>query len=116
MDNMKQTDTFHMLSDQTRLRALALMAREGEMCVCEFVYALELSQPKISRHMLALRDAGIVVSSRHAQWVFYSINPDLHAWQQQALSAAMEAIKNEKLVIQDKKRLNQMKDRPLKVA
>jgi len=113
---MKQTDTFHMLSDVTRLRALALMTREGEMCVCELVYALELSQPKISRHMLALRDAGIVVSNRHAQWVFYSIKHNLEVWQQQALSAAMEAIKNQDIVIQDKSRLKQMKDRPLKAV
>ena len=113
---MKQTETFHMLSDETRLRALALMEREGEVCVCELVHALELSQPKISRHMLALRDAGLVVSNRQAQWVFYAINPDLSAWQQQAVSAALTGIKDEKIVKQDEKRLKQMKDRPLRTA
>lgn len=113
---MKQTDTFHMLSDETRMRALALMAREGEMCVCELVYALELSQPKISRHMLALRDAGLVMSNRHAQWVFYSINPELEAWQGQVIRGAVDAVKNELIIRQDKKRLNQMKDRPTKAV
>ncbi len=113
---MKQTEIFHMLSDETRLRALALMQRVGEMCVCELVYALELSQPKISRHLLALRDAGLVLSNRQAQWVFYSINPDLASWQRQALLAAMEGIKNDLAVKQDRQRLNQMKDRPQRDA
>lgn len=105
-----------MLSDETRLRALALMAQEGAMCVCEFVYALKLSQPKISRHLLALRDAGLVVSHRQAQWVFYMINPALADWQQQALAGALAGIKDEEIVATDKKRLEQMKDRPQRVA
>ena len=113
---MKQTETFHMLSDETRLRALALMQREGEMCVCELVCALGLSQPKISRHMLALRDADLVISSRQAQWVFYAINPDLSDWQHQVLSGALAGINNEAVVKQDKKRLVQMKDRPQRAA
>ncbi len=113
---MEQTETFLMLSDGTRLRALSLMGREGEVCVCELVYALELSQPKVSRHMLALRDAGLVVSNRRAQWVFYSIHPELSEWKQQVLSGALTGIKNEMVIMQDKKRLNQMKDRPLRAV
>lgn len=113
---MKQTETFHMLSDATRLRALSLIEQEGSICVCELVYALELSQPKISRHLLALRDAGLVVSHRQAQWVFYTINPVLADWQQQVLSAAMAGLNNEQLIRDDKKRLDQMNERPQRVA
>ena len=105
-----------MLSDETRLRALALMNREGELCVCEFVYSLELSQPKISRHMLALRDSGLVVSNRRAQWVFYKINPDLPDWQRRVLSGALVGLSNETVVLSDLKRLNNMKGRPVRVA
>jgi len=113
---MKQTETFLMLSDETRLRALALIDRVGELCVCEFVYALALSQPKISRHLAALREAGLVVSHRRAQWVFYSINPDLPKWQQQTVVAALEGIENETVVKLDTNRLGNMKDRPLRDA
>ena len=105
-----------MLSDETRLRAMALMAAEGELCVCELVFALELPQPKVSRHMLALRDSGLVVSRRHAQWVFYAINPEMAGWQKQVLDGALAGIQNEGLIKQDKKRLDQMKDRPQRVA
>jgi len=113
---MKQTETFHMLSDKTRLRALALMEREGQLCICELVYSLKLSQPKISRHMLALRDAGLVISNRLAQWVFYSINPNLSKWQQQVLTGTLAGIKNEALVMQDENRLKKMKDRPFRAV
>ena len=44
------------LSDQTRLRSLMLLMQEGELCVCELTYALNLIQPKISRHLASLRD------------------------------------------------------------
>ena len=105
-----------MLSDATRLRALSLIDQEGSICVCELVYALELSQPKISRHLLALRDAGLVVSHRQAQWVFYTINPALASWQQQALAGALAGISSEAIVAQDKERLKEMKDRPQRAA
>lgn len=113
---MKQTETFHMLSDETRLRALMLMDREGQICVCELVHALELSQPKISRHMAALRDSGLVNANRQAQWIFYSIDPDLPDWQRQVLSGAFAGLANEAVVRKDAHRLKNMKDRPLKAA
>ncbi|MGC8733368.1 MAG: ArsR/SmtB family transcription factor, partial [Halothiobacillaceae bacterium] len=42
---------FHALSDPTRLRCLAMLHAQGELCVCELTRALGLSQPKISRHL-----------------------------------------------------------------
>ncbi len=110
--NMKQTAIFQMLSDETRLRALALMAAEKELCVCELVYALEISQPKISRHMATMREAGIVYSRRHAQWVFYSISPDLPDWQGQVIEAAVKGCETDSMTKQDKRRLAAMKGRP----
>jgi len=113
---MRQTETFQMLSDETRLRALALMSSQGEVCVCELMHALELSQPKISRHMAALRDASLVTSHRRAQWVFYDINPDLPDWQKQVLSGALAGTTNEVIISQDESRLIKMSDRPQRCA
>ena len=109
---MKQTTIFQTLSDETRLRALLLMAEEKELCVCELVYALDISQPKISRHMAAMRDAGIVKSRRHAQWVFYFINSSLEEWQKQIVEAAIAGGASEPTAKKDKRRLAQMKNRP----
>ena len=113
---MKQIEIFQMLGDQTRLRALALMQDQGELCVCELVAALNLSQPKISRHLAALRDAGLLTSRRDAQWVFYHITPTLPDWQQQVVSAALTGIKDEAILKQDATRLQDMKNRPERCA
>jgi len=113
---MKQTEIFQMLSDETRLRALALIARHGELCVCELMHALDLSQPKISRHMAALREAGLVTATRHAQWVFYDINQTLPDWQQQVLSAALSGLASDATITGDTARLATMNNRPKKNA
>jgi len=109
---MKQTALFHILSDETRLRALALMQSAGEVCICELVHALDLPQPKISRHMAAMRDAGIVIPRRDAQWVFYAPNPCLPDWQLQVITAAMLGLKESAVTAQDLSRLQAMPNRP----
>lgn len=60
------------LADKTRLRLLNLM-REDEVCVCYFTEVLGESQPKISRHLAYLRNAGIVSARREGKWMNYSI-------------------------------------------
>jgi ArsR family transcriptional regulator, arsenate/arsenite/antimonite-responsive transcriptional repressor len=71
---------FSALADRTRLRLLSLMA-DGEVCVCFFVEVLQVSQPKISRHLAYLRNAGVVEARRDGKWMHYRIvePPDAHA-------------------------------------
>ena len=109
---MQQTRFFQSLSDETRLRTLLLFEEDVELCVCELSYALEVSQPKISRHLAAMRDAGLVRSRRQAQWVFYSLDPAMHEWQKEIIIAAINGNKNDPQACADKKRLSAMKDRP----
>ncbi len=60
------------LEDPTRLRVLkCLQVRPA--CVCELVQALELPQSRISRHLRILRDAGLVIDERSAQWIEYAL-------------------------------------------
>src|SRR5215475_1213914 len=67
---------FSALADPTRLRLLNLMAGR-EVCVCYFVEILKQGQPKISRHLAYLRNAGIVSARREGKWMHYSIQrPD----------------------------------------
>ena len=60
------------LADKTRLRLLNLM-REQEVCVGYFTDVLGDSQPKISRHLAYLRNAGIVEARREGKWMHYRI-------------------------------------------
>jgi ArsR family transcriptional regulator len=67
---------FMAFADKTRLRLLNLM-RDGEVCVCFFVEVLGESQPKISRHLAYLRNAGLVEARRDGKWAHYKIvEPD----------------------------------------
>jgi len=76
---------FQLLSDDTRLRSLMLLRQEGELCVCELVHALGVIQPKVSRHLAALRDCGVVADRRSGQWIYYQIHPDLPEWARQVI-------------------------------
>lgn len=63
------------LSDETRLRILNLLY-EKELCVCDIMETLQISQAKASRHLIYLKNAGLVKDRKHAQWAYYSITRD----------------------------------------
>lgn len=106
---------FKCLSDNTRLRCVTLLEQEGRLCVCELTAALDLSQPKISRHLAFLRQCGLLLDSREGQWVYYQINPDLPPWVFPLLRNTLAAVQTETQFQQDKKRLEQMENRPEKL-
>ena len=112
---LNETDTFFkMLSDSTRLRCLMLMLMqmEGELCVCELTHALNLSQPKISRHLAHLREAGVLVARRDGTWMYYRINPDLQRWMLRILQATLEGVRSKEPFVSDTKMLKTMSNRP----
>jgi DNA-binding transcriptional ArsR family regulator len=63
---------FSGLGDSTRLKILKLLAEE-ELCACEVMAALDLTQPTASHHLGILERSGLVVSRREGKWVFYRI-------------------------------------------
>ncbi|MGR5234956.1 metalloregulator ArsR/SmtB family transcription factor [Vibrio rotiferianus] len=71
---------FKLLSDETRVRCLMLVVREGETCVGDLAYALQESQPKVSRHLAQLRSNGILIDRRQGQWVYYQLAHQLPGW------------------------------------
>jgi ArsR family transcriptional regulator len=77
---LTQTTFFKCLADETRLRCVMLLFKKGRLCVCELTQALDVLQPKISRHLGLLRQSGLLLDSREGQWVYYQINPDLPDW------------------------------------
>lgn len=110
---LNETDTFFkMLADSTRLRCLMLMQSEGELCVCELTHALNLSQPKISRHLAHLREAGVLVARRNGTWMNYRINPDLQNWALQVLQTTLEGVRKSEPFLSDRKMLDTMTNRP----
>jgi len=64
---------FKALSDETRLSMLGLLLREGELCVCDFVEVLGVTQSKASRHLRCLVNAGLLQDRREAVWVYFRL-------------------------------------------
>lgn len=71
----KLIDVLKALSDETRLRILNLLY-EKELCVCDIMETLQISQAKASRHLIYLKNAGLVKDRKYAQWAYYSMSKD----------------------------------------
>lgn len=65
-------DIFRALADPTRLRVVALL-REMELAIGELAVVLDQSQPRVSRHVRILAEAGVVERRREGSWVFLRI-------------------------------------------
>lgn len=100
---------FKCLSDETRLRCVLLIQQHGELCVCELTQALQLSQPKISRHLAQLRACGLLQDRRQGLWVYYRIHPNLPQWTLALLQQAVTAVTKEPVFQQDRQRLQKSK-------
>ena len=81
----KLAQIFKALSDETRLRILALLTH-GELCVCDLMAVLQLPQSTVSRHLAYLRNTSLIADRREGIWMFYRLedqlqNIDEKSWQ-----------------------------------
>jgi ArsR family transcriptional regulator len=96
---------FAALADPTRLRLLNLMAGH-EICVCHFVEILGQSQPKISRHLAYLRNAGIVAARREGKWMHYSICPPAAPSAASLLDSVLQSLASDEQMRADRAKLD----------
>ncbi len=68
----KILEILKILSDEIRLKIVSLLA-ENELCVCELMDTLGMSQSRISNHLRILRNTGIIEARREGKWIFYSL-------------------------------------------
>ncbi len=61
------------IADVNRLQIIEMLSC-GEMCACDIIKGLKLTQPTISHHMKILQTAGLVNSEKRGKWIFYSID------------------------------------------
>ena len=71
-ERRKSSNFFKALGDENRLTMLHLL-KKRDMCVCELVAALELSQPTTSHHLKILETAGLIERKKKGKWAFYGI-------------------------------------------
>ncbi|CAM3716894.1 HTH-type transcriptional repressor AseR [Vibrio aerogenes CECT 7868] len=79
---------FKCLAEDTRLKTLLLISKNKELCVCDLQSALQLSQPKVSRHLAELRKCELVMDERRGKWVYYRLNPSLPEWAVEVLDVS----------------------------
>lgn len=103
---MGRGDGFYIaLGDRVRRRVLALLLQEEELCVCELAATLHLPQPKVSRHLAVLRNAGIVTMRRSGTWIFYRLSPHAPVWIYKTIELMAQGESADGTFVQDAARL-----------
>ena len=66
---------FKVLSDQARLKIIWLLFHHEELCVCDVMAALGITQSKASRHLATLKHAGLATDRKDGLWSHYALRP-----------------------------------------
>ena len=69
----KLVNFFRAMGEETRYKILMILFKE-EMCICELIDELQLSQSAVSHHVKILKQADLLNDRRNGKWTFYSIN------------------------------------------
>jgi ArsR family transcriptional regulator len=78
---------FKALADPTRVQMLHMLkAATAPICVCDFTNAFDCGQPTVSHHLVKLRDAGFVRSTRAGIWTFHQLREDMPENAREALA------------------------------
>ena len=96
----KLVNIMKLLSDKTRLRILMLLTRR-ELCVCQIMGVLGISQPLVSRNLKLLSDAGFLDERKEGKLVFYSINKSLNDLNARMSELLTETLKGDSILADD---------------
>lgn len=105
-------NVFRAIGEETRLRIMALLVR-GELTVSELTTILGQSQPRVSRHLKILADAGLAERHREGAWMFYRLAGA--AQNDPSLSAVLETVSSiidagDRIVARDGERFAQSRE------
>ncbi len=95
-----------LFSDDTRLRILMLIARK-ELCVCQIMGVLGISQPLVSRNLAILSSAGLIVERKDGKLVFYSMNKEMSRSHKKIIDLLQEMTLGDRTYSED---MNSLKD------
>jgi ArsR family transcriptional regulator len=99
--DMKQIEKMmKLLSDNNRLRILMLLRRR-ELCVCQIMGVLRISQPLVSRNLKLLGDAGFLQERKEGKLVFYSLRKKLDDLNARMVRLLSETLKGDRILTED---------------
>lgn len=88
---------FKACSDESRVRILHLIFKNKEMCISDLEHILEFTQTKTSRHLIYLKNSGILNTRKQDQWVFYYLKDEVY----EIISQIFQFLNKDQLLIKD---------------
>jgi ArsR family transcriptional regulator, arsenate/arsenite/antimonite-responsive transcriptional repressor len=86
---------FKSLADETRLQILWLLMVKEELCVCDIMGVIGITQSKASRHLRYLYNLGLVADRRDGLWMYYRISVPADSWKEKQLRLLAEMVQGE---------------------
>jgi ArsR family transcriptional regulator len=101
MNLKKITKILKALSDESRIRIIALLKERNSLCVCEITQVIGLSQPTISSHLKKLQDAEIITYSKDGLWVNYTLDENMEKEIEELLGAVVQILSEDERIKSD---------------
>ena len=91
---------FKLLSDETRVRILMLLSKR-ELCVCQLMGVLGISQPLVSRNLSLLSAAGLLAERKEGKLVFYRLGKKDPGIARAVLTAVSRELDRDETAVRD---------------
>lgn len=92
-------------ADPTRVRILKML-EDGEMCVCQIIAVLSLSQSTVSKHLFLLRAAGFVRDRKDKKWIYYTLDREQeNPFATRVLKSLRKWLADDPVIAADRKRV-----------
>ncbi|HNP17995.1 MAG TPA: metalloregulator ArsR/SmtB family transcription factor [Fulvivirga sp.] len=88
---------FKACSDESRVRILHLIFKNKEMCISDLEHILEFTQTKTSRHLIYLKNSGILSTRKQDQWVFYYLKDEVY----EIISQIFQFLNKDQILVKD---------------
>jgi ArsR family transcriptional regulator len=98
-----------LLSDATRLRILMLLTKR-ELCVCQIMGVLGISQPLVSRNLHLLQGAGFLKERKEGKLVFYSLSKDMEPVNLRIVRLLKGLLESDRILARDLKSLGECEE------
>lgn len=103
------------VADPSRTRILKLLDG-GELCVCQITAVLDLAPGTVSKHLAALKTAGLLQQRRDGKWVYYRLaERTLNPYAQPFISLVLQSLKDDPTVVEDRRILALVNAVPVQV-
>lgn len=103
------------VADPSRTRILKLL-EGGELCVCQITTVIDLTPAAISKHLSALKTAGLLLTRRDGKWVYYRLaEKELNPYARQFLTLMSANLADDPIVLEDRRILAMVNKTPVQV-